>query len=137
MSDEIEDKLQTRVYRILCNRDGKEGQDDPRTSEAVLFKWFTEGNNYVRYHGSPAGHRLVTCHKIADIADIINSTGVVTTRTGLDVKKRIHHIDLLAFSFICSLFHAVVVARYLSRDLSLSQLVIGKSLLLCFAPDPT
>ena len=44
------------------DKDGKDGEDDPVNSMAVLLEWWTAGNNYSRYRGKDSkGTKKRTC----------------------------------------------------------------------------
>lgn len=88
---EVEKMLESGS-RFLWEKDGKDGPDDPRTSEAILVEWLTEGDNFVKYRGYKNGgtRKLDTCQKIADI---INREGVMKVRSKHDVRKKIFLIE--------------------------------------------
>ncbi len=78
--------------RFCWTRDGKNGVDDPNTSEAILLNWMTEGDNYIKYRGfKDGGKRKIDKNK--EIAALINAAGVIKTRDHQSVKKKISFIE--------------------------------------------
>lgn len=78
--------------RLLWKSDGKDGLTDPRTSEAILVEWMTQGDNYIKYRGyqNNGVRKLDQCQKIADI---INRAGVMKKRSKKDVHTKICQIE--------------------------------------------
>jgi hypothetical protein len=86
------EKSMTKGLRLLWGRDGKNGENDPNSSEAILLNWLTEADNYNRYRGkgNEGETKIEFCQ---DVANIINAAGVVKNRSADDVKKKIETLE--------------------------------------------
>ena len=50
---EVKKKQQSgNAERLLWHQDGKDGPDDPKTSQAILVDWLTTPGNYSKYRGT-------------------------------------------------------------------------------------
>ena len=81
------------VTKLTWTNDGKDGKDDPNTSEAILLQWMlTEGNYGMKWRGKR--NRGVTKKQLADnIARLINYKGVQLKRNGAQIQSKIEHME--------------------------------------------
>lgn len=73
------------------SNDGKDGKDDPHSSEYYLIKWLNTDENFNSFRDPKDG-----CTKLeiaTSIANFINSKGVRVQRNGEQVKHKIDHIQ--------------------------------------------
>ena len=90
--------------RILWNKDGRLGPDDPNNSEAILIKWLTTPGNYIKFRGK--GNNGMRKIRFADqIAREMETAGVKKKRRPLRSfqRYRILRIYLRARSALLTL----------------------------------
>jgi hypothetical protein len=79
------------AQRVPWHNDGKNGEEDPNTSEKILIDWWTEGTNYSQYRGSKRGLKKVAIAEM--LANKMNKAGVRCVRTGKQVLNKIAAIE--------------------------------------------
>ena len=84
--------LSPSTYRSPWDADGKNGPDDPNTSNKVLFDWWMAEGNYSRFRGKSNNGKRKT--QFADqLARMINATGVKVPRTSKQVLSKIQYTE--------------------------------------------
>ena len=84
---------ETMKAKRFWTNDGKEGLEDPNTSEKVLLDWLLlEGNYSNKWRGKHNGGQK-KIQVAASIASLINSSGVVVQRDAKQVSNKIEHFE--------------------------------------------
>jgi hypothetical protein len=85
--------LVTQVTKAGWNNDGKNGRNDPNTSEQILMNWLLEEGNFAAYCKCDFG--MTKKNFATKIADTINRAGVLCKRDAKQVLNKIGHIQKL------------------------------------------
>ena len=75
------------------HNDGKNGRDDPNTSEAALLSWWMTQGNFSKFKGGSDSKGKSKVVQSNAIANTINATGVLVKRSGTMVRNKIEHIS--------------------------------------------
>ena len=76
---------------LTWTNDGKDGTDDPKTSQFYLVEWLSSEENYQRYRDPPGSlTKLKVCE---EIASMLSSKGTKNTWKGENVYNKIQHIE--------------------------------------------
>ena len=81
----------TQSECLNWSNDGKNGRDDPLSSEKILIDYLNTENNYNLFRKPEGGASKLEV--ATRIANIINSKGVRVERTGESVKNKIDHMQ--------------------------------------------
>ena len=81
----------TQSESLNWSNDGKNGRDDPCSSEKILVDYLNTGNNYNLFRSPEGGASKMEV--ATRIANMINCKGVRVERTGESVKNKIDHMQ--------------------------------------------
>lgn len=79
----------TQDRNMPWNKDGKNGLDDPNTSEPVILDWWTTSGNYSDFCNGAGGRKKIEV--MADLSKKIANAGCVKERTDHDILMKIQH----------------------------------------------
>lgn len=79
--------------RLNWTNDGKNGQDDPQSSERILFDWILFPGNYANKWRGKDNKGQKKKQVATDIAKTINDAGVLVPRDDRQVRNKIQHLE--------------------------------------------
>ncbi len=87
--------LKNQEGQFGWDTDGKGGRSDPNNSLNILVNWLAEGDNYSKWCGDGEKKKggIIKVQIAQDVANLINTKGVITPRTWQQVKSKIEHIE--------------------------------------------
>ena len=88
--------------RLNWTNDGKNGKEDPQSSERILFDWLMFPGNYVNNWRGKDNKGQNKMQVARDIAQVINDSGVIVRRDEKQVRNKIQHLERrfrVAFDF--------------------------------------
>ena len=76
---------------IPCNRDGREGRQDPNNSENIIIAWLRHPGNYNKFRSPPSGQtRVVVCE---DVWKKIHAANTLKVRNAPSVLMKIQYME--------------------------------------------
>ena len=82
---------ETSVNNLTWTNDGRDGKNDPNTSEALLLSWLDCAENLNKYRSPTGGKRKIdVCN---EIANYLNNNGVKVERNAKSVQNKIEWIQ--------------------------------------------